>query len=173
MHYYQLGSDGTFHREPDWNVDLRDSTWPKPPLSECGQRSTVKNWGTRAYPHCGLPHVTRVRVNSQDCYARARLVQRLSLKRVLGLWRIYGQRLFTTDLLWFIRGEAVMHRRVNQQKYENNLTNRSTHFPGATSPIKTKSWPADQQNLCPIRSHLPYCGCRSTSKAAVVRDSHN
>jgi len=48
-----------------------------------------------------------------------------------------------------------MHRRVNQQKYENNLTNRSTHFLGATSPIKTKSWPADQQNLCPIRSHLP------------------
>src|SRR5215475_14005249 len=131
MHYYQLGSDGTFHREPDWNVDLRDSTWPKPPLSECGQRSTVKNWGTRAYPHCGLPHVTRVRVNSQDCYARARLVQRLSLKRVLGLWR------------------------MNQQKYENNLTNRSTHFLGATSPIKTKSWPADHQNLCPIRSHLP------------------
>ena len=108
------GSDGTFHREPDWNVDLRVSTWRKLPLSECGQRQHCQELGNPgAYPQCGLPHVTRVRVIlAGSLRPRPLGAAPLSLKRVLGLWRIYGQRLFRPTGLAVVHSQAtaVMNR---------------------------------------------------------------
>jgi hypothetical protein len=54
-----------------------------------------------------------------------------------------------------MRGEAVMHRRVNQQKYQNNLTNRRAHFFGPTAPNKNKILAREPAQSVPVYEVRP------------------
>ena len=149
--------DEAVHCECNWNPNLRDGTWLKLPSSECVQRGTVKKLVARAWRHFGVCHETRVGIDRHPCHTCTDLPLRSSLIRVLGPWRICGERLRTTDLPCFIRGEAVICRRVNQQKYQNNLTNRSAHFFRAKVAYKNKILARQPAQSMPDKILLAIC----------------